>query len=254
MSGEEMSIVIRDALTMFGVPSKVITDRATNFSNVTLTDLFREWNVDHHMISTGTPRSNGQVERYVATIINMLTTMCNNETEWPNSLHKVQQTLNTTIQKTTGFSPLRLLIGRDSNIPSIQARLADIAEPGPSNVNQIIDVRADRVLAYNKMKSAADKYKTRFDTTRRDNINYEIGDIVYVCQDHRRHSKLSPKFKGPYEILEILQNDRYRLRGQGRLHNIVIAKEKLRKWQGEWSEENQTAEQALTDNDSSDEE
>ncbi|XP_022831187.1 uncharacterized protein LOC111359779 isoform X2 [Spodoptera litura] len=72
--------------------------------------------------------------------------------------------------------------------------------------------------------------------------------------DHRRHSKLSPKFKGPYEILEILQNDRYRLRGQGRLHNIVIAKEKLRKWQGEWSEENQTAEQALTDNDSSDEE
>lgn len=245
MSGEEMSIVIRDALTMFGIPSKVITDRATNFSNVTLTDLFREWNVDHHMISTGTPRSNGQVERYVATIINMLTTICNNETEWPNSLYKVQQTLNTTIQKTTGFSPLRLLTGRDSNIPSVQARLADIEEPGPSNVNQIIDVRADRVLAYNKMKSAADKYKSRFDTKRRDNINYAIGDIVYVCQDHRRHSKLSPKFKGPYEIIEILQNDRYRLRGQGRLHNIVIAKEKLRKWQGEWSEENQTAEQGM---------
>ncbi|KAH9641258.1 hypothetical protein HF086_016431 [Spodoptera exigua] len=229
-------------------------NRATNFSNVSLTNLFREWNVDHHMISTGTPRSNGQIERYVATIINMLSTICNNEAEWPNSLYKVQQTLNTTIQKASGFSPLRLLIGRDSNIPSVQARLADIEEPGPSNVNQIIDIRADRVLAYKKMKSAADKYKSRFDTTRRDNISYEIGDIVYVSQDHRRHSKLSPKYKGPYEIIEILQNDRYRLRGQGRLHNIVIAKEKLRKWQGEWSEENQTAEQALTDNDSSDEE
>lgn len=206
MSGEELLMVIRDALTMFGTPSKVITDRATNFSNTNLTELFQQWNVDHHMISTGTPRGNGQVERYIATIINMLTTICNTETEWPNSLYKVQQTLNSTVQKTTGFSPLRLLIGRDVNIPSVQARLTDIEEPGTSSMEQIADIRADRILAYNKMKSAAHKYKLRFDNTRRSNMNYTLGDIVYVCQDHRRHSKLSPKFKGPYEIIKIYTN------------------------------------------------
>lgn len=58
--------------------------------------------------------------------------------------------------------------------------------------------------------------KKHFDTTRRANISYNAGDIVFVSQDHR-HDKLSHKFKGPYEIIEELPNDRFSLRGQNNL-------------------------------------
>lgn len=48
---------------------------------------------------------------------------------------------------------------------------------------------------------------------------------------------IKPKFKGPYEIINVLPNDRYALRGLSNLQNITIAREKLRYWPGELIEE-----------------
>lgn len=222
----------------------VITDRGTKFSTNQIKTLFTEWQVQHHMISTGTPRGNGQAERYVRTLINMLTAECRNQSDWPNGLWKVQQSMNSTIQKSTGFSPIRLLIGRDANIPCVQARLNDV--PGTSSNTEVIDVRSERQLAKQRLDKAAEIFKKRFDTTRRDNTDYALGDLVYVSQEHRRNDKLSAKFKGPYEIINILDNDRYSLKGKGNLRDVIIAKEKLRKWSGEWVDQNVSDEENLT--------
>ncbi|CAH0726167.1 unnamed protein product, partial [Brenthis ino] len=229
LNAQELIPIIRDTITIFGTPSIVITDRGTNFSSNQIRSLFRELEIDHHMVATGTPRGNGQVERYITTVIDMLNTTCNGSSDWPSGLWKVQQSINTTIQKSTGFTPIRLLIGCNANIPCIQAHLNDV-----SVTECTMDVRADRQLAYQRLCELANKFKTRFDSVRRDNKTFEVGNIVYVNQDHRRHDKLSPRFKGPYEIIEILNNDRYYLRGIGNLRNIIIAKDKLRLWSGEW--------------------
>lgn len=175
-------------------------------------------------------RENGQVERYVSTVVNMLSTKCNNLSDWPNDLWKVQQSINTTVQKSTGFSPIRLLIGKNANIPTVQARLNEISSDhanGPS-----FDIRADRELAHSRLIEVAQKFKERFDAVRRNKKYYRVGDIVYVYQDHRRHEKLRPKFRGPYEITEILNNDRYKLHNRDQ-RNIIISKDKLSYWPGE---------------------
>ena len=238
MGAEELVEILRGSLTDYGTPSLIITDRGTNFCSRQLQQLFDEWQTRHHMIATGTPRGNGQVERYVSTITNMISTSCTDVSDWPSVLWKVQLSLNTTVQQSTGFSPIRLLIGRNSNIPSIQALLNDVVQD--DNIN--IDVTADRQLARQRLKTVADKFKDRFDQTRRDSICYSVGDTVYVNQDHRRHDKLRAKFKGPYEILNILDNDRFSLRGIGNLRNIIVAKEKIRLWPGEWTEQNNVVE------------
>lgn len=184
------------------------------------------------MIATGTPRANGQVERYIATVINMLNSTCNGESDWPSGLWKVQQSVNTTIQKSTGFSPLRLLIGVDANIPCVQARLNEIREDGSSDHH--INKRADRDLACQRLQQVAMKSKDRFDSVRRNNKNYQIGDTVFVNQDHRRHDKLQTKFKDPYIVTACLENDRYALKESGNLrNNIIVAKEKIRYSPGE---------------------
>ena len=70
-----------------------------------------------------------------------------------------------------------------------------------------------------------------------------------MCQDHRRNDKLAPKFKGPYEIVGLLDNDRFQLQGRDRIRGramITIAKEKLRYWPGEWIEENAPIEYSIT--------
>lgn len=247
MAAQELVDTVRDSVTLFGTPSLIITDRGSNFSSKQLQALFTEWQVEHHMIATGTPRGNGQVERYVTTVTNMLSTMCSPESDWPSELWRVQQSINTTVQKSTGFTPMRLLIGRDSNIPCIQARLDELAHNDECNQ---LDVRSDRQLAQQRLKDEADKFKRRFDSTRRDNITYKIGDFVYVNQDHRRNDKLKEKFKGPYEILDILENDRYHLKGPGNLRNVTIAKDKLRLWPGEWVDQNVSLENYLLEDNS----
>lgn len=246
LSAQELIPLIRETITLFGTPSLVITDRGTNFSSTQIRSLFNELHVEHHMIATGTPRANGQVERYVTTVINMLATTCNNLSDWPSELWKVQQSINTTEQKSTGFAPIRLLIGRNANIPPVQAHLDEVLGANP--LDESIDVRTDREIANRRLVEVADKFKQRFDSLRRNNRSYAIGDLVYVSQDHRRNDKLSPKFKGPYEIINVLPNDRYSLRGIGNLRNITIAKEKLRFWPGEWVDENAAVEDALQHN------
>lgn len=242
LGADELVPVIRDTITLFGTPSLVVTDRGTNFSSNLVRSLFRDLEIEHHMIATGTPRGNGQAERYVSTVINMLTTRCGNVSDWPNEVWKVQQSINTTIQKSTGFSPIRLLVGSNANIPCVQARLNEIY--GVHAAQQDYDVLADRELAHNRLRVVAQKFKERFDTVRRQKKTYHVGDIVYVYQDHRRHEKLKPKFRGPYEIHEILNNDRYSLRGRGQ-RNLIISKDKLRFWPGEMVYENATVEDAI---------
>lgn len=229
LNAQELVPLIRDTITIFGTPSQIITDRGTNFNSNQIQSLFRELEIEHHMVSTGTPRGNGQVERYVTTVIDMLNTTCNGSSDWPGGLWKVQQSINTTIQKSTGFTPIHLLIGCNANIPCIQSRLDDVEV-----FEQNIDVKADREIAHQRLRLQADKFKTRFDSVRRNNKSFEIGNIVYVNQDHRRYDKLSPRFKGPYEITSILPHDRFTLRGIGNLRNIIVAKDKLRQWPGEF--------------------
>lgn len=161
----------------------------------------------------------------------MLSTICNDPSDWPNALWKIQQSYNTTIQKSTGFSPLHLLIGVDANIPPVQARLDDVLVD--NNRQNPINIEANRETARQRLLQIENSFKKRFDATRRNNIYFNVGDIVFVSQNHRHNDKLAPKFKGPYEISSIPSNDRYALQGIGTLRNITVAKEKLRFWPGE---------------------
>lgn len=61
--------ILRETITMFGTPSIVISDRGTNFDSRSIRNLFNELNIQHHLVATGTPRGNGQAERYISTVI-----------------------------------------------------------------------------------------------------------------------------------------------------------------------------------------
>ena len=60
----------------------------------------------------------GQPERMNRTLINMLKCLGENEkTNWKDHLSKLAFAYNSTINKTTGFSPFYLMFGRESRLP-----------------------------------------------------------------------------------------------------------------------------------------
>ncbi|CAK9829656.1 Transposon Tf2-8 polyprotein [Anthophora retusa] len=114
LSGPEMLAIFRERLTLFGTPRVVVFDRGTNFTYKPLKLFIEKHGSQVHFIATGAPRANGQAKRYVATVTNLLSIETKKGTEWPNKLAKLMLSLNTTVQKSTGFSPSRLLFGLET--------------------------------------------------------------------------------------------------------------------------------------------
>jgi hypothetical protein len=83
----------------FGTPRVVIVDSGTNFHNLSVCKFFDEFHIDYHFITPDVHRANGQVERYMRTIMNLIRIETQIREEWPNVLWKIQLVLNTTVQK-----------------------------------------------------------------------------------------------------------------------------------------------------------
>ena len=161
LSGPEMLRTFRDRLTLFGTPRIVVCDRGTNFTYKPLGQFLTKHGVELHLIVTGAPRANGQAERYVSTVTNLLTVEVSKTSEWPNKLAKIQFSLNTTVQKSTGFTPARLLFGVERS-----AGLAAIAESQLPPPDDEIDVNRDRHVAFERLKKNADQQNERFNKKR----------------------------------------------------------------------------------------
>ena len=64
------------------------------------------------------PMGNGQVERLNRTFRNMLTTLSENDMRcWNKHLPKLAFAYNSTVNKSTGFTPFYLMFGRKSILP-----------------------------------------------------------------------------------------------------------------------------------------
>lgn len=92
----------------FGIQKRTIIDRGTAFSSKESAVYCKTENIDHHMITTGMPRSNGQVERVNRCIIPI-------STKWYKHTHisKLQRALNSTYHRSISTNPFKLMISVD---------------------------------------------------------------------------------------------------------------------------------------------
>lgn len=60
--------VMKQFVSYFGIPTRLITDRGTSFSSKTFQDFVKAYGIKHIQNAVATPRANGQVERFNTTI------------------------------------------------------------------------------------------------------------------------------------------------------------------------------------------
>lgn len=97
---------------VFGNPKRIVSDRGTAFTSQEFEEYCKSENIDHHLIVTGVPRGNGQVERVNRTLIPVLTKLSMPHPEtWHKYIGKAQQYLNHVSSRSTGFSPFVLQFG-----------------------------------------------------------------------------------------------------------------------------------------------
>lgn len=73
-------------------------------------------------------QANGQVERYMSFIANLLRVQSEAHREWDDLVGRTQLIINSTTHKSTGKTPLQLLLGCDGRLPEI-TRILNNASP-----------------------------------------------------------------------------------------------------------------------------
>lgn len=204
--------VLEEIFYTFRVPDRIISDRGTCFTSHAFKRFCLDKGVKHILNAVASPRSNGQVERYNRTILNSLTAQNLNrdEREWDDTVGKVQWGLNNTNHKTTGRTPSEMMFGTCMD-SEMNPRLNEVRNETRENCD-LTEIREQAKKAIDKDQ---EKQKQRYDKGRKPARVYAEGELVKITKttfvNDGKSKKLHPTYVGPYRVVSILGNDRYRL-------------------------------------------
>lgn len=197
-------------MAIFGNPRRIIADAGKAFTSQAFTTFCDTKGIRLFITAVGMARGNGQVERTNRTLLDALsTTGSSTDTDkWDQKLIQVQQGINSTIHKTTNQTPAELLLG-------IKLRTdGDFCDEDSESIVDVTNIRAD---AFHSLEENRQRQNAYFNRKRCSPNLFKVGDLVLTrISSHSANDgnskKLLPKFRGPFTVVEVLPNDRYRVK------------------------------------------
>jgi transposase InsO family protein len=220
LSAETCVMALKSSISLFGVPIRILADQGRSFTGAKFVEFCSSQKIKLHLIATGTSRGNGQVERAMSTLKNLLTAVEASSRSWQEALGDVQLAINCTVNKTTKASPLELLMGK-------VARPLGLVPIHDAEAE--IDLTKIRTQALENIEKSGKYEKERFDKSRAKIVKFSVGDFVLLNNSERNQTKLDAKYRGPFEITEVLENDRYTLKSMKSNRRYKYAHERLRR-------------------------
>lgn len=207
---EIIDVIRKEVVLRYGGLEAILSDNASYFSGKEFKKFCEEINCKLHLIPRYNPSSN-PCERYVKTVKTMVSMYCEkSQKNWDQDLDYVNFAINTTTNDTTGFTPARLIFGRELRSPyelhsSVQVGGTQPFDPGRYDKQQQEIMERIRV----KVKEAtlkAKKHQQKHYNTRHRKVDYPVGALVWRKSFVKSSgaddvaAKLSPKYQGPYKI------------------------------------------------------
>lgn len=213
-TADEVATFLYEIVTRHGAFKQLSSDRGSQFRSKVIENLMKQIGAFGSFSTAYHPASQGVVERFHASLTNMLAAYTSSDQkDWPWSLPSVLFAYNTSVNKSTKFSPFELIYGRQATLP------LDIALSKPNSETQdkrLSKIKEWRDRASNNLKEAQLKMKTYFDKKRTD-VKFKIGDKVMLHIPARkvgRTDKLDAKYHGPLTIKRIISDVNYEVEGR----------------------------------------
>lgn len=193
----------------FGNPRRIITDRGSAFRSDDFEKYCSEEKIEHVKITTGVPRSNGQVERINRSIIPVLTKLSiDDPTKWYKHVSALQQTLNNAFNRSIATSPFKLFFGvqmkQKIDINIIEALDACFAQQFDKQREE------ERKRAKDQILKVQSENRKSFNSKRKTPIEYDVDGLVAIKRTQFvSGNKLCEQFYGPYRIIKKKPNERY---------------------------------------------
>ena len=208
-------LYIQEIVRFHGVPVSIVSDRDPRFTS-------RFWGSFQQALGTTLslstayhPETDGQSERTIRTLEDMLRScVMDFGPAWQDHLPLIEFAYNNSFHRSIGMSPFEALYGRRCRTPLFWEEVGERQVEGPELIQQAMD----KVLVIKqRIKTAQDRQASNANTKRRP-LHFDAGEKVFLKVSPFRRilrfglkGKLSPRFIGPFEILECVGDLAYRL-------------------------------------------
>jgi transposase InsO family protein len=196
--------ITEEVILKYGTPKCILTDNGTHFTASIMSELFKKIGVTHLYSTPYHPMTNGQIERYNATMDSKIAALSNEKrTNWDEQLQYVTFNYNTNIHTTTGETPFEMMYGRSPILPFDQQQPTINLVQNPQHITELKQYLATLTeRAKMNILQQQCRYKNRYDRHRADPIR-KINDLVLIKVLNRR-SKFDIRYEGPYRIIQQL--------------------------------------------------
>jgi hypothetical protein len=202
----------------FGVPKAITMDNGTQFDAKTFKEFCDQIGTKIHFASVIHPKSNGLVERANGIIMTGIMKLIFNQPrgKWPEELIKVVWSHNTTVSRSTGFTPFKLLFGDEAITP-------EEAKTGSIRTTSLTEDEADYHVAKDTIEGV------RLQAV--ENINKYQAETIKWCDKKVRLKNIKPghlvlrrvanpntvgklqlKWEGPFLVVSSSRPGSYRLK------------------------------------------
>ena len=173
------------------------------------------------------PQTDGQSERIIQTLEDMLRACAFDfGGHWDNHVTLIEFAYNNSFHSSIQMAPYEALYGRKCISPLYWDEVGEKKLIDPELVQ---DARDKIYLIKRRLKAAQDRQKSWADRKRRE-LEFQIGDHIFLkisptkgVMRFGRHGKLSPRYIGPFEILNRVGDVAYELAlpsDLSKVHNI----------------------------------
>jgi hypothetical protein len=232
------TITAKDAARLFlntvyryhGMPESIVSDRDPKFTSKFFTHLMKILSIRLRLSTANHPQTDGQTER-VNEVIEQALRACVNyrQDDWDQHLAIIEFEYNRMTSPTTGFSPFKLSSGREPATPATIH--LDKTGEAPAATEMFKAMEAVRRIAVDNIKEAQD-YQAKYANRRRRDVKFEVGDMVKLSNKfalpynvrQRPKFKLQHQYTGPYEVLQCIGKNAYRLKlptTLSRVHDVI---------------------------------
>ena len=231
---------VKEFVCRFGVPLELHSDQGTNFESAVFAEMCRVLGISKTRTTAYNPKSDGMVERYNKTMVNMVAMMIEpkrQQGDWDECPPYASFAYRCTPQESTGESPNMMMLGREVRLP------VDLMVECPS-VEDTTRTDYAEALRHNLQEAHTRARECLRQSARRQKRNYDRkvhgqglkeGQFVWLFNKLKkkgRSSKLQLRWEGPYLVVKRLSDVTFRVQLKRGSKAFVVHGDRLKPYEG----------------------
>ena len=209
-------LYFREVVRLHGIPISIVSDRDSKFLSHFWITLWRKLGTKLNFSTTCHPQTDGQTEvvnRSLGTLLRVL--VKKNLKTWDLLLAHAEFAYNRSPSRTTNESPFKVVYGYNPLGPLDLSPLHQREKASIDATERVKEVQELHKKIRAQIEKANERYQSQANKHRKQAL-FQPGDLVWIHLrkerfPSKRKSKLMPRAEGPFEVLEKINDNAYKI-------------------------------------------